>query len=142
MYGSVHEGNDVLFGERFHVYMNEEDSALNLNSIANTTIIDPELSMLWLSKGSDLDKQGRSGEAVEALDEAIRLYPKNAAVWAYKGLILSNLSRYDEAIQAYDESIKLDPKNSMIWSNKGSALSSLGKYNEAAEAFDEAIRLK
>ena len=142
MYGSVHEGNDVLFGERFHLYMKEDDSALGLNSIANTTIIDPELSMLWLSKGSDLDKQGRSGEAVEALDEAIRLYPKNAAVWAYKGLILSNLSRYDEAIQAYDESIKLDPKNSMIWSNKGSALSSLGKYNEAAEAFDEAIRLK
>lgn len=142
MYGSVHEGNDVLFGERFHVYMNEEDSALNLNSIANTTIMDPELSMLWLSKGSDLDKQGRSGEAVEALDEAIRLYPKNAVVWAYKGLILNNLSMYDEAIQAFDESIKLDPKNSIIWSNKGSALSSLGRYNEAAEAFDEAIRLK
>ena len=60
----------------------------------------------WFNKNVALHDQGNYADAIQALDEAIRLSPNdpnNAIAWNNKGLALYSQGEYDEAIKAYEE---------------------------------------
>jgi tetratricopeptide (TPR) repeat protein len=60
----------------------------------------------WFNKSVALHDQGNYADAIQALDEAIRLAPNdpnNAIAWNNKGLALYYQGKYDEAVKAYEE---------------------------------------
>jgi len=127
----------------------------------------PDPVMSWIEKSIALSYQGKYDEAIEAIDEAIRIDPNLARAWNVKGAILRNQGlalddpyisldgqdKYDEAMKCFDEAIRLDPNPTLAWIDKGiallgqgAALTHLGldgvrEYGEATKCFDEAIRL-
>ena len=79
----------------------------------------------WFNKSVALHDQGNYADAIQALDEAIRLSPNdpnNAIAWNNKGLALYSQGEYDEAVNAYEEAIRLNPRDADAWIGKGSAI--------------------
>ncbi|MDD1776063.1 MAG: tetratricopeptide repeat protein, partial [Candidatus Methanomethylicus sp.] len=79
--------------------------------------------------------------ALQVLDKAIELDPKNAWTLARKGDALRMLEHYDEALQVLDKAIELDPKNAWTLTSKGNALRMLNRYDKALQVLDKAIEL-
>ena len=85
--------------------------------------------------------KGMYNEAIQKLDEAIRLNPSKAKHHYYKGKVLRLLKRYEEAIKEFDEAIRLNPNKAEYHEGKGIALYYLKRYEEAIKEFEEAIKL-
>ena len=88
--------------------------------------------------GIELD---RLQEALDALNKAIELDPRNSIAWFNKGCIFGRLGRYEEALDACNKAIEINPQYANAWYNKGNALYELEKYQQALEAFSNAIEI-
>lgn len=99
------------------------------------------LGYAWYKKGYDLDDQGNYRDAIQALNQAIKLDPQSEIPWIEKGFAFNSLGEYYNGLQACDEAIRLDSNLSIAWNNKGWALCGLSNYTEALLACEEAIRL-
>jgi tetratricopeptide (TPR) repeat protein len=53
----------------------------------------------------------RYTEAIQYLDEAIRLDPRYAVAYSNRGVAYYSLGQYENAIKDYDEAIRLDPRH-------------------------------
>lgn len=95
----------------------------------------------WTNKSYSLHKLGRFQEAVDCLDKALELDPRDVAAWTNRGNSLNSLGRYDEAVLSLNQALELDPNDSAAWQNKGMSLSRLGRYAEALDCFDKAIAI-
>ena len=87
-------------------------------------------------KKNSATKRNRYEDAVQAIDEALKIDPKDAAAWISKGIVLIDLGRNEEALQALDASLKLDPEDPLAWTSKAAALINLGRDEEALQAVD------
>jgi serine/threonine-protein kinase len=89
-----------------------------------------------------LQKQNhRFSAALEAINYAIQLAPRDAELYNDKGAILRAMRNYSEALQAYDCAIALDPNNSDAHNNRGNILHHMKRYHEALQAYDDALRI-
>ena len=86
----------------------------------------------WYEKG-DLDK------ALDAFDQAIRIYPNlSTAYWA-RGAILDRKGEYDQAIADYSEAIQIDPHLAEAYNNRGIVWDEKGDWDKAISDYSEAI---
>jgi cytochrome c-type biogenesis protein CcmH/NrfG len=53
------------------------------------------------------EQTGRFSEAVESMETALKLQPRDPALWACQGRILEETNRMQEAIIAYSREIEL-----------------------------------
>jgi tetratricopeptide (TPR) repeat protein len=98
-------------------------------------------------RGVDAYKHDRDQEAVEALQQAIRLDPDFAEAHYRLGLAYKATGQTDEAdksfaeaVRAYEKLTKQDTKNADAFYFLGLAYEKLGKYEEAVKALKEAVR--
>ena len=87
------------------------------------------------------DQDGRRRDALEVIDQAIRLEPADSFLHTQRSLILSRLDRNKEALEAADMAIGLDPDSSSHFSVKAQALTGLQRYKEAEETCRKALAL-
>lgn len=81
--------------------------------------------------------------AIEALEKALQLDPKNVQAWVFKGSIhFANPGTANYAVICYSEAVKLDPKNVTAWRNLGDAYRALGKNEEAIAAYRNLIKVE
>ncbi|SRR6266852_3034376 len=80
-------------------------------------------------------------EALNAVEEALRLNPSSSTLWNNKGNTLYNLKRYEEALQAYEEALCFDSSDAIMWNNKGGTLKALGREKEAQKCYEKAHQL-
>ncbi|MEM3444611.1 MAG: tetratricopeptide repeat protein [Thermoplasmata archaeon] len=81
--------------------------------------------------------------AIEALEKALQLDPKNVHAWLFKGSIhFANPGTANYAVICYTEAVKLDPKNVTAWRNLGDAYRVLGKNEEAIQAYRNLIKVE
>ena len=91
--------------------------------------------------GNTYDRTGRFGEAIDELEEAIRLNPgyieahNNLAVATYKN------GDTDEAIELLHKAKELYPQYAEAHSNLGNIYAGAGRFDEAVRELEEAIRL-
>jgi len=78
-------------------------------------------------------------EAIQAVEESVRLNDTDAAVLQYQGDLLRIAGRGEEALRALDAALRLNPNDSVTLSIKGSTLYYLGLYEEALQALDAAV---
>jgi tetratricopeptide (TPR) repeat protein len=81
----------------------------------------PENARAWLNRGAAYARQGRHGEALADLDEAVRRAPGNAAAYKDRGTVFVNLGRYDDAIRDYNEALRLRPAYAAALAERGLA---------------------
>ena len=80
-------------------------------------------------------------EALNLIEEAIRLEPNNGIAHSNRGNVLKELGRYDEALNALDIAIKLSPAYSEAYNNRGNVLQEMNLYEESLGWYDKAIAL-
>jgi len=96
---------------------------------------------VWQKKGQVFFSQGRYKEALQALDQSIKMNPRSAESWNERGNVLIAANRYEEALKCYEVAVALEPSFVPAWINKAQALNAMGRYDEALLACDKAIHL-
>jgi protein O-mannosyl-transferase len=130
----------VLTWRQAGIYKNEEtfyqailarnpDAALAHNNLAR------------LANAVD-EGRGRTDEAIQHSEEAIRLKPNFALGHFNLAFALAARGQVDEAIQQYDQALRLKPDFVQAHDELANALASRGRVDEAIQHYDQALRLK
>jgi tetratricopeptide (TPR) repeat protein len=86
-----------------------------------------------------LNKRGRSEEALEIVDELVRLNPEDASLWAQRSDPLMTLGRVDEAIKSLRHSLEIDPSSEMSHETLADALVRAGDRRGAEAEYRAAL---
>jgi TolB-like protein/Tfp pilus assembly protein PilF len=78
---------------------------------------------------------GRSKEAMEKIEVALKLDPRNPLIKGLYGMDLMFVHRYDEAIVAFQEALKGDPTAPPALSNMPEVLHHAGREKEAVQEY-------
>jgi len=92
-------------------------------------------------EGQLLLSEKKYEEALEALNQALEINPKDDIALSRKGAALGNLGKYEEALDVFNQALEINPKNDYALSSKGIALINLDKDEEALEAFNKALEI-
>ena len=88
---------------------------------------------------------GRIEEALDAVQNAIKLYTDNARFRIRLGDYLQKANLYNEALDSYEKGAELNPdfkKQSWFYIKKAIVLESMGKIDQAALALEQAIQIE
>jgi tetratricopeptide (TPR) repeat protein len=86
-------------------------------------------------KGTALLGLRRFGEAVQAYDSALEMFPDDIVAWLNRGTALLHQGNLEGAINSYDEVLARDPGHAAAYVNKSLALYELGRIAEAEECW-------
>lgn len=96
----------------------------------------------WNNRGNQLYRLGQFDQALEALNQAVRLNPNAHTAWYDRGNVLFALKRSVAALESYDRAIQLKPDSYNVWRDRGVLLAVLNKFDAALGSFDRATELK
>lgn len=80
-------------------------------------------------------------EALERIDKALELAPKNISVISAKAEILIRAKKYEEAVKSLTEAIKLSPLDYRYFCDRGVAFMGKGDLKRALQDFNNALSL-
>jgi tetratricopeptide (TPR) repeat protein len=86
-------------------------------------------------RASAYDRLGRSPEALEDSEAAIRLQPEEPGLFVNRGLILEKLGRYDQALADFDEVARISPLEFDVAGPRARVLRRLGRLDESKTAY-------
>jgi len=95
-----------------------------------------------LLDGEKLSRAGRYGEAIEKLERATALLPKNALAWNHLGVAYHKAGLPDRAFEAYKRAIELDRNLASARFNVGCLYLEKGRPVEAADQFVSMLMLQ
>ncbi|MBJ7296289.1 MAG: tetratricopeptide repeat protein, partial [Dolichospermum sp.] len=99
------------------------------------------IHLAYYGKGLALGWNGKSPEAVAALEQALKFKPDFVAAWNYQSIVYRELKELDKALVAINKAIQLQPNNPNLYNEKYSVLVDLKNYAEAELAINAAIKL-
>ncbi|MFW6123191.1 MAG: tetratricopeptide repeat protein [Thermodesulfobacteriota bacterium] len=109
--------------------------------------LNPRYTAPLISLGALKSSQGDQGGAIQALNQALRVDPKNkeahsllGTVYGRQGIALLQQGKNAEAIKALKKAAATNPKDDAALNNLGVAYAAQGDLNLAAQAFQLAIR--
>lgn len=85
--------------------------------------------------------KGDDGRALEAYNEAIRVYASDPNLFVGRGEALAALGRYEEGLADYTEAIRLDPTFARAYGSRALALSRQGRIDAALADYEATLRL-
>ena len=99
----------------------------------------------WLAHGSlggALGRAGRIPEAIEHLEQALRINPDYADARCNLGAALGRAGRIPEAIAQYEQALRIEPDFAEAHYNLGVALCRVDRLTEAIGQFEQALQIK
>ena len=102
---------------------------------------DPGLHAAWDGIGMIAHAARRWPAAIDALERAVALAPRNATYRVHLGAALNGAGRAGEAMRALEAAIAIDPRSSAAWVNLGNACQRAGDADRAIEALGRALAL-
>lgn len=125
------------------------DRALRRNDVAEATVLARQALDQGLSDSILLslraywhESEGRFAAAVQDLEQARQLAPRDARLLNAMGRCLAELGRNDEALAALDAALSIAPDLARAHYNRGLALEQQGMLVSAAEAHSRAMALE
>jgi hypothetical protein len=112
--------------------------------LAPAPALAPESAEDWFNKAYALCSSGICSspqEAIEYLNEAIRLKPYFAEAYCIRGNAYGDLRQYQQAIKDYDEAIRLKPDDAVFYNNRGNAYIGSGNSQEGCRSLIRACEL-
>ena len=101
----------------------------------------PVRARFHLAKAMQLERSGRTEEALAAYEKAVQEAPNDAMVRLYLASALGRAERREEAVAEYEEALRLDPNNMEAWVALGIAAYEIGDLKKSVEAYRKAIEL-
>jgi tetratricopeptide (TPR) repeat protein/tRNA A-37 threonylcarbamoyl transferase component Bud32 len=95
----------------------------------------------WNNKGVSLDKIGKTTEALECYEKALKMNPMNANALCNKGLAFVKLNELSKAINCFDSALKINKNHVLALSNKAIALEFMGQLENALDCYKKAVQL-
>jgi tetratricopeptide (TPR) repeat protein len=136
MFAALALGLGVLTAQR------NEDYRSELTIWSDTVAKRPNNTRARNGMALALDHAGRTPEAIQQFEAALRLAPGDVEVRDNLGVTLEHAGRIAEAIQHYETALRLKPHFPEAHSNLGNALLRTGKVSEAIQQYEEALRLR
>ena len=84
----------------------------------------------------------RYPQAIELLEQALRVAPDNAAAHGNLGNALRGFGRPQDALASYDRALQADPGNADMLCRRGHALRELDRPDDALASYDAALRIQ
>jgi tetratricopeptide (TPR) repeat protein len=91
--------------------------------------------------GKELLAAGKTGEAIEALQQFIQNNGQNFEAHNYLGVALGQAGRYDEAVAALQRAIRLHPQSAVTHFNLGVVYEKMQRTKDARKEYEAAIQL-
>lgn len=108
-------------------------------------IVEPRIPTNYCSicieKSIESFNANRYKEAMDFLNETIKICPNSAEAWYKRGYIKFQLMCYDEALYDFSMATELDKTNADYWAFKGIVLYEKEKYYEALAALDYSLNI-
>jgi tetratricopeptide (TPR) repeat protein len=82
---------------------------------------DPSSVWYWINQIEPMLALNRSEDALDVIDQALKISPQNDSAWARKGQILRRLNRHAEALDAYQRALDISPRYGWAWNGRGLA---------------------
>jgi len=101
----------------------------------------PNHGFAWMALGAALGRQGRHAQSLQALDEALRVDPRDHQACCNRANALLELGRDEEALDAYAQALRQRPDHVEALRGQSLALRRLGRAEEALGALDTLSRL-
>jgi Flp pilus assembly protein TadD len=95
----------------------------------------------WNAIGIARAGAGRTAEAVDAFEHALRLDPRNAVACQNIGIALVQAGNFAGALAAFDRAFAINDRLPRAWNGRGVALEQLGRHPEAVAAWKRAVEL-
>lgn len=95
----------------------------------------------WVGKAQSLRMKGLYDEAIQCLNEALRIRGDDPSIWASLSAICHKMSDHRGEADALAEALRLNPVNPHLWVSRGLALHDLEKYEDAMACYDKALQL-
>ena len=92
--------------------------------------------------GASYIKQGETEEAIEVLNRAEKVCPKDSNVYFYLGIASRINSRFKEAVEYLRKAVALKPDSVQVQFYLGLSLIDAELYDDASSAFREVVRIK
>jgi tetratricopeptide (TPR) repeat protein len=99
-----------------------------------------EAYMAYSNLSKALVQTGRTPEAIELCEEALRLKP-DAMAHNSLGVALQQTGRVTEAIEQFEQALKISPGEEMAHYNLGIASLKTGQVSQATEQFEQALQI-
>ena len=84
----------------------------------------------------------RPADALQSLDEAVRLQADDADAWSHRGIALADLGRADEAVASHGRALELDAGRAVDLFHRGLAHNALGRHVDALRDFEAVLVLR
>ena len=128
----------LMLSTRTQIKSWKNDATLFAHSIAVTQ----NNWVMHNNYGKALATEGRYQEAIDHLNEALRLRPVYFEARNNLGMVFFMQGRADEAMECFEEALRIRPDKAEAYHNLGSAYARQGKFELASQNYKEALRLK
>ncbi len=95
----------------------------------------------WKMLGVVFQQLERSADALEPMQKAAALSPKDAETHNNLGIVLADLGRLGEAEVSYRRALQIKPGYAQAHSNLGATLQDLGRLDEAEASYRRALKI-
>ncbi|MBN1665298.1 MAG: tetratricopeptide repeat protein [Deltaproteobacteria bacterium] len=106
------------------------------------TLLFPYAGITWKMLGTARGLQGKIAEALEPLQKAAELLPRDAEAHNNLGNVLKDQGRFTEAEASYRQALELKQNFAEAHNNLGNVLHDLGRLTEAEASFRRALAIK
>jgi tetratricopeptide (TPR) repeat protein len=140
--------NMMLSGKNMRASMNKGSALVDLGNGKDAIIgysetfykEEDEVNELY-AKGVEFTRDGKYKEALQYLDQAIKINPEMGLVWFMKaGALISN-NRNQEASRCVQHALKLDPNLAHAWLLKGSLHVDAHEFEMAIKSYLQCLRI-
>ena len=80
-------------------------------------------------------------DAIESLNQAIKIKPDFIQAYNGRGHLLVELNQLDAALENFNKAIEINPNYAEAYNNRGNILNKLNRYTESIESYDKAISI-
>jgi len=92
-------------------------------------------------KGAIAMNKGEKETALELMEKAVKLAPKNSHILDSYAMALRDNKRYDEAVKIHHQALKIERENPFFINNLGLTFKEMERYEEAKAMFKKAMAL-
>jgi tetratricopeptide (TPR) repeat protein len=122
-------------------YRDEQDSRDALACFDKAIKLAPTRGEAYNGKGLALMALDRREEALQAVQEAVRVDPKLANGWFNLARLHLDLLDVDSAVAAYQQAVQISPDTTEFYAALGDTFNMVGKFDKAQEFFAKANAL-
>jgi tetratricopeptide (TPR) repeat protein len=121
---------------------NIDDMAGSSGEWQKVSALLPEASSGWYQWGRALNRNGKPEDAINPLQNALRIRPNLTEAWFELGQAQLATHRTEEALHSFKRTHEIDPANAAYMAWMGKVLSQLKRHAESGELFKKAISIQ